>query len=106
MRILLSFLQDKTTDPHPIAAYRFWQFYIKNGIEEAGMTYLEVPDADWAEGLTYADNSQELHDWKEKTWHLTLQYIKANLQKIDIFLSYLYPKQIDTAAIQEIKKLH
>src|SRR5690606_14873934 len=41
--------------------------------------------------------------WKEITWQKTLEYIKIN--RPDIFLSYLYPKQIDINAINEIKKL-
>lgn len=105
MKILLSFLQDKTTEPHPIPGYRFWEFYLKNGIAEAGMECIEVPDADWAEGLLYVSGSAELQQWKDKTWQATLNYIRSNRDKIDIFLAYLYPKQIDTAAIAEIQKM-
>ncbi|MBD1363965.1 glycosyltransferase family 1 protein [Mucilaginibacter sp. ZT4R22] len=105
MRILLSFLQDKTDQPHPVPGYRFWEFYIKNGINEAGMQYLEVPDADWAEGLIYTEGSAELQRWKDKTWQATINYIQNNPGKIDLFLCYLYPKQIEEHAIRQIQKL-
>ncbi|RWY57339.1 glycosyltransferase family protein [Mucilaginibacter gilvus] len=105
MRILLSFLQDRIEQPHPVPGYRFWEFYIKNGIDEAGMQYLEVPGADWAEGLVYAESSAELQRWKDKTWQATINYIQNNLGKIDLFLCYLYPKQIEENAIRQIQKL-
>lgn len=91
--------------PHPIPAYRFWGHYIKNGIKEAGMEWLDVPGADWAEGLLYNNGTEELKNWRDKIWQLTLDYIKANPGKIDLFLCYLYPQQIDVTAINEIKKL-
>jgi hypothetical protein len=105
MRILLSFLQDKTEQPHPVPGYRFWEFYLKNGIEEAGMQYLEVPHVDWAEGLVYAEGSVELQRWKDKTWQATINYIQNNPGTIDLFLCYLYPKQIEENAIRQIQKL-
>lgn len=105
MKILLSFLQDTGQQPHDIPAYRFWQYYIKNGIEEAGMQWLEVPDADWAEGLVHAKGSSGLKDWNSRTWDATLAFVKNNLHRIDIFLCYLYPRQINTAAIRDIQAL-
>ncbi|SEO23446.1 Glycosyl transferases group 1 [Mucilaginibacter gossypiicola] len=105
MRILLSFLQDKVSKPHPVPSYRFWQHYIKNGIGEAGMSYIEVPEVDWAEGLVYDEGSATLQNWQERSWQATINYIKANQQNIDIFLTYLYPKQINTDAIAQIRKM-
>jgi hypothetical protein len=104
MRILLSFLQDKTEQPHPVPGYRFWEFYLKNGINEAGMQYLEVPDIDWAEGLVYTEGSAELQRWKDETWQATINYIQNNPGTIDLFLCYLYPKQIEENAIRQIQK--
>lgn len=105
MRILLSFLQDQVSKPHPVPSYRFWQHYIKNGIAEAGMSYIEVPEVDWAEGLVYEEGSVALQNWQERSWQATLNYIKANRQNIDIFLSYLYPKQILAEPIEQIRKM-
>lgn len=105
MRILLSFLQDQVSKPHPVPSYRFWQHYIKNGIEEAGMSYIEVPEVDWSEGLVYDEGSAALQNWQEQSWQATINYVKANRQNIDIFLTYLYPKQINTDTIAQIRKM-
>lgn len=100
MKIFLSFLQSK--EQHPIAAYSFWEYYIKNGIIEAGDQWMECNDVDWAKGLV-PQMKEEFNNWKNMSWEKTLKYIKKN--KPDIFLSYLYPEQIDIHALQEIKKL-
>jgi len=105
MNILLSFLQDQTTSPHQIPAYRFWSYYIKNGIKEARMSFSEVPDVDWAKGLTYDKNSSELNLWMEYSWDKTIKFIISNKKTIDLFLCYLYPHQIDVTAINTIKQL-
>lgn len=105
MNILLSFLQDNRAVPHPVPAYRFWSYYIKNGIKESEMTWIEVPGLDWAEGLLYDEKSFEIKEWKDRVWDSTLEFIKRNRDKIDIFLSYLYPKQVDVDSITEIRKL-
>lgn len=105
MNILLSFLQDSLEAPYAIPAYRFWSHYIKNGIEEAGMKWTEVPGVDWAAGLVPYENDPALQIWKAETWEKTLAYIKAHRHQLDIFLCYLYPKQIDIAAIKQIRDL-
>jgi hypothetical protein len=105
MRILLSFLQDFTSQPHDIPSYRFWTYYVKNGIEEAGMQWIEVPGLDWAAGLVPYENDPALQQWKQQAWEQTISYIKANRQNLDIFLCYLYPKQIDIQAITQIKAM-
>jgi len=98
-------LQDSGGEPHPIPPYRHWAYYMKNGIAEAGMQLLEVPDVDWAEGLMYSEGSEQLKKWRDDVWEKTLKFVRQNLKNIDIFLTYLYPKQIDENAINEIKKL-
>ncbi len=100
MKIFLAFLQ--SDHKHPVPAYDFWQYYIKNGIEEAGHEWSECPGADWALGLV-PKGEKEQEAWKEKVWSQTLNWLKAN--PADLFLSYLYPEQIDESAINEIKKL-
>jgi hypothetical protein len=99
MKIFLSFQQGKTD--YPIPAYSFWQHYIKNGIEEAGDQWLECPDTDWAFGLVPKTQNEHIV-WKIETWGKTITWLKNN--KVDLFLSYLYPQQIDVQAIKEIQK--
>ncbi|QEC77913.1 glycosyltransferase family protein [Mucilaginibacter ginsenosidivorax] len=105
MKILLSFLQDNGGQPHAIPAYRFWTYYIKNGIEEAGMQWTEIPGLDWAAGLVPYENDPALQQWKQQAWEKTINHIKANRGQIDVFLCYLYPKQIDAEAIKQIKAM-
>jgi hypothetical protein len=105
VRILLSCLQD--LHHHPIPAYRFWANYFRNGITEAGHEYVEVPHLDWAEGCT-SKSRDELRAWRDTTWSRTLEWIRNELRagrKIDLFLSYFFPQQIDSGAIAEIQKL-
>jgi hypothetical protein len=100
LKIFLSFLQSPIK--HPIPAYDFWQYYIKNGIEEAGYEWVEHPDVDWAKGLV-PQSKTDLANWKEETWNKTVKRLKE--QPADVFLSYLYPEQIDISAITQIKKM-
>ncbi|HVS90630.1 MAG TPA: glycosyltransferase [Mucilaginibacter sp.] len=100
MRIFLSFLQSKKN--YPIPSYSFWQYYIKNGIEEAGYEWSECPGADWALGLV-PQNAEDLLRWKQDTWGKTVAWLKKN--PADIFLSYLYPSQVDLSAIREIQRM-
>src|ERR1700743_1554539 len=100
MKIFLSFLQ--SPENYPIPAYGFWEHYIKNGIEEAGHQWTECPDVDWAQGLVPKNKAEQLR-WKDETWSKTLARLKKD--PADLFLSYLYPEQIDTAAIGEIRKM-
>ncbi|KLT66635.1 glycosyltransferase [Pedobacter sp. BMA] len=100
MKIFLSFLQGKPD--HPIPAYSFWEYYIKNGIEESGNSWVEAPAVDWAFGLV-PQSKESFQRWKEDTWKKTISYLKKN--RVDLFLSYLYPAQIDADSIKEIKKM-
>jgi hypothetical protein len=99
LKIFISFLQSKIQ--HPISAYSFWQYYVKNGIKEAGHDWYEA-DIDWAYGLV-PQSEESLAKWKSEVWEKTLFYLKKN--PVDLFLSYLYPSQIDENAIKEIKKM-
>jgi hypothetical protein len=100
MKIFLSFLQSKKR--YDIPAYGFWEYYIKNGIVEAGHSWDEAPDVDWALGIV-PKSAGEQNSWKENAWAQTIKYLKKN--PADIFLSYLYPEQIDTDAVSQIKKI-
>jgi hypothetical protein len=98
MKIFLSFLQGKPG--HPIPAYGFWEYYIKQGLQEAGHQWYECTDVDWAYGLVNQDK-QSFSAWKTTAWEKTVDYLKKT--PVDLFLSYLYPHQVDTAAIRTIR---
>jgi spore maturation protein CgeB len=100
MKIFLSFLQ--SAKQHPIAAYSFWEYYIKNGIVESGHEWIECNTVDWAYGLVPQSKTAFNH-WKSQAWEKTVNLIKTN--RPDLFLSYLYPEQVDANAIAEIQKL-
>lgn len=99
MKIFLSFFQSKYL--HPIPAYSFWEYYIKNGIEEAGYQWVECPNVDWALGRVPKTKQAQLL-WKQDAWEQTVNYLKAN--PVDLFISYLYPEQIDVPAITQIRQ--
>jgi hypothetical protein len=66
---------------------------------------LEVPDADWAEGLMYGESGEDVEKWKARTWQQTVDFARrqsAN-EKIDMFLSYLFPQQVDTGAVKDLQ---
>jgi spore maturation protein CgeB len=100
LKFFLSFLQGKPD--HPIPAYSFWEYYIKKGIEEAGHQWTECNSVDWAYGLVPMDKNN-FNQWEAISWEQTLAYLKTN--PVDIFLSYLYPHQVNKTAIREIQKM-
>ncbi len=100
MNIYISFLQSKNN--YPITGYSFWEYYVKNGIEESGNLWVESLEIDWVFPLS-TTNEIEISKWKSNTWDIVLRDIKSN--KIDLFLCYLYPSMIDESALLEIKKL-
>jgi Glycosyl transferases group 1 len=104
MRIFLSCLQSSVN--HPIPAYQFWQTYFKNGIQEADHAWVEAEGVDWAEGLVYIEK-ESLIEWRGRIWGIVVSSIKKQHKQkpIDLFLSYLFPKQVDSSAIQEIQQL-
>ncbi|BAU13892.1 hypothetical protein LEP3755_44350 [Leptolyngbya sp. NIES-3755] len=104
MRIFLSCQQSQVR--HPVPAYSFWQTYFKAGIEEAGHTWTDDVEIDWAEGLVYSD-PQALKQWRDRVWSRTIDIIRQQHQQqpIDLFLSYLFPKQVEPSAIRAIQDL-
>jgi hypothetical protein len=93
--------------PHSIPAYRFWAEYLKNGITEAGHTWVEVPGVDWAEGITGLSKTDQAK-WRDLTWSRTVEFLlkeQTQGRVIDIFLSYLYPVQVEPTVIGEIRRL-
>lgn len=104
MRIFLSCQQ--ALQKHNVPAYSFWETYFKNGIEEAKHEWIEANEVDWAEGLVYF-NENDLKKWRDRTWNLTLSAIKRQhqIKPIDLFLSYLFPKQVEPIIIQDIQAL-
>lgn len=104
MRFFLSCQQ--ALKKHSIPAYSFWETYFKMGLEEAGHEWVEARNVDWAEGLVYT-KTEDLNKWRERTWSRTVDYIKQQHQQqpINLFLSYLFPKQVEPGAIREIQDL-
>lgn len=104
MRIFLSCMQSPKR--YAISAYDFWESYFKSGLEEAGHAWIEAPGADWAEGLTFTDETDR-RLWRERTWSEVLRAIKVEREKgeVDLFLGYLYPHMVEPAAISEIRRL-
>ncbi|MEM6821190.1 MAG: glycosyltransferase [Verrucomicrobiota bacterium] len=105
MRIFLCCQQDLQL--HPVPSYRFWRHYFINALTEAGHEVIEPKEIDWAEGLMLT-NSSELPIWRERNWEEMLKQIRTEHQKrrIDLFLSYFYPHQIEPSAIEEIQALN
>ncbi len=104
MRILLSCQQALRS--HSVPAYQFWETYFKKGIEEAGHEWVEADGLDWAEGLVNPA-SPEIGAWRERTWERLLEFVKTELKRgrIDLFLGYLFPYQVEPEAVREIRRL-
>jgi hypothetical protein len=104
VNIFLSCLQ--STQDHPVPAYQFWEAYFKNGIEEAEHNWCDAGGVDWAEGARYTDE-RDLEAWRARTWGAAVASLKTLHQRrpIDLFLSYLFPKQVDVNAVREIQRL-
>jgi len=105
MRILLSCLQ--SVQRHPLPSYRFWERYFKEGCSEAGIEFVDVPGVDWAEGLVRQAGG-ELAGWRSRTWDLVLKFARQEQvagRPIDCFLGYLFPRQVDVSAINELQRI-
>lgn len=91
---------------HAVPAYGFWAEYFRGGLTEAGHTWIEAPDCDWAEGLTYPED-HDAAPWREKTWSAAVEFIRREHARkpIDLFLGYLFPRQVLPAAVAEIRTL-
>jgi hypothetical protein len=105
MRVLLSCLQ--SVRRHEIPAYGFWREYFVEGCREAGVEVIEVPDVDWAEALTFPEGSAELVAWRSRTWERAVAFAKReqSSDRIDFFLGYLYPQQVEEAAVREMQRM-
>lgn len=99
MKILLACQQS----PHvyAIPAYGFWRTYFVQGLREAGHEVVEVPDADWARGLLPLPPREHAR-WRDETWSRTLATARAT-PGLDLFLGYLYPRQIEPAAVRTLR---
>jgi hypothetical protein len=102
LRILVSCLQSLVH--HNIPRCDHWRTYFVRGLEEAGQDVLEVPGVDWAEGLVHGPGPA-LRAWRCRIWESVVAYVSAQRAPIDLFLCYLYPQQIDTAAVQELQRV-
>lgn len=104
MRILLSCLQ--SLQRHAIPAYDFWRPYFVEGCREAGIECVEVPGVDWAEGLVHSPGPK-LSAWRARTWETVLTFARSTNARdgLDLFLSYLYPNQVEPEAIAELQRL-
>jgi hypothetical protein len=100
LKILLACQQS----PHryAIPAYGFWRTYFVEGLREAGHEVVEVPAADWARGLTGLPGGEH-RLWRDEIWSRTLATAHGT-PGIDLFLGYLYPQQIEPAAVRELQR--
>jgi hypothetical protein len=107
MRILLSCLQSERR--HALPGYAFWRGYFVEGCAEAGIECVEVPGLDWAEGLTHPPGPA-LDCWRANAWQRVVDFVRADRARngarapLAMFLGYLYPQQVDTAAIRELQR--
>lgn len=103
MRILLSCLQ--SVKRYPLPAYDFWRSYFTQGMIEAGHEVVEVPNVDWVEAFTHSERSA-LESWRARTWEAVEAFLRRQpAQKpVDLFIGYLYPKQVDVLAIRELQR--
>jgi hypothetical protein len=104
MRIIVSCLQ--SPKHHQIAPYRHWRTYFIRGLKEAKHGILEVPGVDWAEGLA-CPGGAALEAWRARTWDAVLGFVRVKMQRepIDLFLFYLYPRQVEVSAIHELQRM-
>lgn len=104
MNILLACQQSPVA--YPIPSYGFWRRYFVNGLVEAGHTVHEVAGADWARGLLPLPADEHAR-WLGDAWERTLSTARAlrDSGRLDLFLGYLYPGQIDVSAVRSLRSL-
>jgi hypothetical protein len=104
MKIFLSCLQSPVR--HAVPAYGFWENYFKEGILEAGYSWIEDSESDWAEGLLYFHHEEAARIWREKFWSgFTKRFIRqVDQEKPDLAIFYLYPHMIDPEGLAKIRK--
>ena len=91
---------------HSVPAYRFWASIFRSALAEAGHVCLEAPGCDWAEGLL--PRAPEDHArWKQLTWDRAFSWLVQEHRRkpVDLFLSYLYPGQVEPSAVGQIRDL-
>jgi hypothetical protein len=106
MRFLISFFQ--SSRPHPtLGPYKHWEWYVKQGIEESGHTWVDVPGVDWAAGLACAADLEALAVWRAEAWERAVRFAREEHARnpIDVFLTYLFPSQVDVEAIEEVRRI-
>lgn len=104
MRIYLAFFQTRSSGTGT-ATWGFWADMLRAALEEAGCTVLESPTVDWASGMA-PEKQAELPAWRARNWSIVMEDL-VRLQAtggVDLFLSYFFPEQIETAAITEIHR--
>lgn len=104
LRIFLCCQQDLRE--HRIPAYRFWAESFRAAFAEAGHTCLEAPECDWAEGLEL--QAPEAHRlWRDATWQRAMDLVRGehSRQPIDLFLSYLFPEQVEAGGVAQLRAL-
>jgi hypothetical protein len=91
---------------HPVPEYRFWARYFQGGLAEAGHSFVEAPNCDWAEGLLPLDDAAR-SAWLEHTWQLAIAALREEHARrpVDLFLSYLFPGQVSAGGLGEIRAL-
>jgi len=96
----------QATARHTVPAYAFWQGYFKNGLTEAGHDWIEAPGVDWARGLLPLA-PQTRASWRQEAWSRTVEFLQKEHagRRVDLFLSYLFPDQVDAAAVRAIRDL-
>jgi len=104
MRILLSCLQGFKR--HSLPAYGFWRQYFVQGLQNAGHEVVEIPNVDWAEGVTYP-LGRALDAWRTRTWEIVESFARLELarQPIHLFIGYFYPAQVEVSAIRELQRM-
>lgn len=67
---------------------------------------LEVPGCDWAAGLL-AEPPGGRAAWRARAWETTLDWLRREhaARPVDLFLGYLYPEQIEPAAVRSVRAL-
>jgi hypothetical protein len=104
LRIFLSCQQ--SAQRHAVPAYAFWAEYFRGALAEAGHACLEAADCDWAAGLV-SRPAAETAAWRERTWSDALAFLQREhaREPIDFFLGYLFPSQVSSEAVAEIRGL-
>jgi Glycosyl transferases group 1 len=104
MRILLSCFQSVGRDPLP--GSDFWRTYFIGGLQEGGHEIVEIPGVDWALGHFYEPGTA-LDEWRGRTWEIVRSFVRQEQgrRKLDLFLTYLFPKQVEVSAIKEIQRM-